>query len=949
MYTDYQANYLARWLSLEGKAEETLTQTIASARVDMNPHQVQAALFALESPLSQGVILADEVGLGKTIEASLVLSQKWAEYKRKLLLIVPATLRKQWSLELEEKFSLHSIILEAKNFNQARKQGIGNPFDAETAFEQQAVIICSYEFAARKELELGRIPWDLVVFDEAHKLRNIYKKSGAVTAKKLENALKGCSKLLLSATPLQNNLQELYGLVSVVDPHFFGSLEAFKSRYCKAKLPDAELTLLRNRLSKVCHRTLRRQVQEEGGINFTRRYSMTEDFRPSEPELQLYSQFSSYLQDPETLAIKSGARHLVTLVIRKILASSSYAIQGTLESMISRLEDKASLAEALRDFDTYDDLVDETGEAETETEIKPTTFHAEIEKLKDFKILASSISKNAKADALIRVLGRAFDMAERLGGQRKAVVFTESVRTQQWLFELLSQEGYQDQIVLLNGSNSDPASKTVYDDWLQQHKGSSRISGSRTADMKAALVDKFRDDATLMICTEAGAEGINLQFCSLLINYDLPWNPQRVEQRIGRVHRYGQKHDVVIVNFINKGNRADQRVFELLNHKFKLFEGVFGASDEILGSIESGVDIERRIHDIYQKCRSDEEIDEAFQNLNEEKSEQIEQRFQDTRRSLLERFDADVVKQLNITREKTTEQLSEYHKRLLKFARMTLPDADFNRDVNAHRFTCQDQTYDVNWESADETDAQFFRPHDGLGKKLIEHHQNPLEQQSTIPAIELTYQPEGEGQLSDLQPLIGESGELALDLLSFTMKNQRIEYLVAAGCTATGQTLKPETIDRLLLQPGRKTSQVDRLIQAEALENRLLREEQHYEEQTTRDLEHYYEEETEKLERWSEDRRLALDIKTRQLDAEIKEMRKSIRQLSTLAEKRDAQRTLKRLERERDNALLNYHEEKKKIEAEEDRLLDEIDEKLDMTKKRQRLFALCWTLTGGDR
>ncbi|WP_252178249.1 SNF2-related protein [Endozoicomonas sp. 4G] len=947
MYTDYQAGYLAHWLTLEGKAEETLTQAIASAKVDMNPHQVQAALFALESPLSQGVILADEVGLGKTIEASLVLSQNWAEHRRKLLLIVPATLRKQWSQELEEKFSLPSIILEARNFNQARKQGVGNPFDAETAFKAPAIIICSYEFAARKEQELGMVPWDLVVFDEAHKLRNIYKKSGAVTAKKLNSALQGCPKVLLSATPLQNNLEELYGLVSVVDPHFFGGLEAFKSRYCKAKLSDVELSLLRSRLAKVCHRTLRRQVQEEGGINFTRRYSMTEDFRPSGQELDFYRQFSSYLQDPETLAIKRGARHLVTLVIRKILASSSFAIQGTLENMITRLEEKASLSAALRDFDPYDDLVDETGESDAEFEVE--AFKAEIDKLKDFKSLAASISTNAKADALVGVLDRAFDMAERLGGLRKAVVFTESVRTQQWLLELLSTEGYQDKIVLLNGSNSDPASKVIYEEWLKKHKCSSKVSGSKTADMKAALVDKFRDDATLMICTEAGAEGINLQFCSLLINYDLPWNPQRVEQRIGRVHRYGQKHDVVIVNFINKGNRADQKVFELLNRKFKLFEGVFGASDEILGSIESGVDVERRIHEIYQQCRSDEEIDKAFQRLNEEKSEQIEQRFQDTRRSLLERFDADVVKQLNMTREKTTEQLSKYQKRLLKFARMALPDADFDHEVSDHRFAYRGQCYDVHWETADETDAQFFRPHDGLGHQLIERHQLSMKQQSSIPEVEFTYQPQGEGQFSDLQPFIGMSGELVIDLLSFNMKNHRIEYLVAAGLTDTGQVLKPQTIDRLLLQPGHETGRVVSLAQTEILETSLLQEEQFYEERTNRYLEHYYEEETEKLERWAEDRRLALDIKTRQLDSEIKEMRKSIRQLPTLAEKRDGQRALKKLERERDSALLNYHEEKKKIELKEDRLLDDIDEKLKMTKSRQRLFAMKWTLTGGER
>jgi len=217
--------------------------------------------------------------------------------------------------------------------------------------------------------------------------------------------------------------------------------------------------------------------------------------------------------------------------------------------------------------------------------------------------------------------------------------------------------------------------------------------------MKAALVDKFREDATIMICTEAGAEGINLQFCSLIINYDLPWNPQRVEQRIGRVHRYGQKHDVVVVNFINKGNRADERVFELLSQKFKLFEDVFGASDEILGSIESGVDIERRIHDIYQKCRNDDQIEEEFNLLQAQLQTDLEVRSQDTRRSLLENFDVDVVKRLNLRREETSQHLNNYQQRFLQLARMQLPEIRFNE----HRFfytppgLSEGHWYDVDW------------------------------------------------------------------------------------------------------------------------------------------------------------------------------------------------------------------------------------------------------------
>src|SRR6516162_4682354 len=126
-----------------------------------------------------------------------------------------------------------------------------------------------------------------------------------------------------------------------------------------------------------------------------------------------------------------------------------------------------------------------------------------------------------------------------------------------------------------------------------------------------------------MIATEAAAEGINLQFCSMVVNYDLPWNPQRIEQRIGRCHRYGQRYDVVVVNFLNKNNAADQRVYELLAEKFKLFSGVFGASDEVLGAIESGVEFEKRIVSIYQNCRSTEEIESAFERLREEMDNKI--------------------------------------------------------------------------------------------------------------------------------------------------------------------------------------------------------------------------------------------------------------------------------------------------------------------------------------
>lgn len=944
MYSDQQRSYLAHWLTLSGKAEDSLTQTIASARVDMNPHQVEAAMFALASPLSNGVILADEVGLGKTIEASLILAQKWAERRRKLLLIAPATLRKQWSQELEEKFSLPSRIIEAKSFNQMVKDGCANPFDIEKATGEAAICICSYEFASRKEHELARVPWDLVVMDEAHKLRNIYKSDGAKTAKKLSSALSGRKKILLSATPLQNSILELYGLVSVIDPHFFGDLASFKARYSRQNIDDAELALLRVRLNKICNRTLRRQVQQEGGISFTRRHSITEDFRPTEDEEALYKQVSSYLQQDDLLAIKTGARHMVTLVIRKILASSSTAIQGTLETMIHRLENKMPVLDALTDYENYDDYSDEEG-IEDEDTIDPRALQAEIDQLKSYKTLAASITKNAKAEALLSVLSRAFEFTVELGGLRKAVIFTESVRTQTWLAQLLSDNGYEGKVVLLNGSNSDAASRKIYSDWLEKHQNSGRVSGSRTADMKAALVEKFRDEGTLMICTEAGAEGINLQFCSLLINYDLPWNPQRVEQRIGRVHRYGQKHDVVVVNFINKGNRADQRVFELLSQKFQLFEGVFGASDDILGSIESGVDIERRIHEIYQHCRSDEQIEQEFNQLQDELKDQLENRENETRRSLFEHFDVDVVRNLKTRRTATLAQLNDYQENLLLLAEMFLGEySDFQRSETGFRYS--GKYFDVSWPIADENDAEFFRPNQGYGKQLIDaalHAGKDLPILPVCQRLNFIYQPRS-GQLADVKLLCQKSGQLLLTKVSIGNQEQQREQLLVAAVTENGEVVAEETASRLLRLPLSEVTSIEEqpllptlTAQCEVLRNSFIQ-------QVERDNELYYNEEVEKLERWSEDRRIALDLRIKQLDAEIKEARKTARQLPSLKEKMEAKRSLKALERERDNIMLQYHDEKKKIEQEEDRLLEEVEQKLATEITSSQLFAVSWTL-----
>src|SRR5574344_96637 len=232
--TPYQLKYIAWQLHRRRSScdDDKFTGVLSEAKVDLNPHQVDAALFAFHSPLSMGAILADEVGLGKTIEAALVISQNWAERKRHILIIAPATLRKQWSIELEDKFYLPSTILEKRNFDKILAETYNNPFD--TTAE---IVICSYAFARKNITHISRVNWDLVVLDEAHALRNVYRNSNK-TGIALKLGLQPFKKLLLTATPLQNDIKELYGLISIIDPAYFGELSSFSSQYSKVALGD---------------------------------------------------------------------------------------------------------------------------------------------------------------------------------------------------------------------------------------------------------------------------------------------------------------------------------------------------------------------------------------------------------------------------------------------------------------------------------------------------------------------------------------------------------------------------------------------------------------------------------------------------------------------------------------------------------------------------------------
>jgi SNF2 family DNA or RNA helicase len=437
--TDYHAKYFAHELTKRCSSDslEKLAGALVDAQVDLNPHQVAAALFAFKSPLSKGALLADEVGLGKTIEAGILLSQKWAERRRKILIIVPSSLRKQWNRELLEKFFLPSEILEARSFNQALKNGQSNPFD------QDSIVICSYQFAANKAEYLTRTPWDIVVIDEAHRLRNVYKKQNK-TARILREALHSTPKVLLTATPLQNSLMELYGLVSFIDEYTFGDQKSFRQRYAKLTTEDTFMEL-KSRLAPICQRTLRRQVLEY--VKYTNRVPITQEFTPSEDEQVLYDLVSEYLRRNNLQALPPSQRSLMTLVMRKLLASSTYAIAGTLDSLARKLNSKLNNDDRLKaalkvrdeiaeDFELLEEFEDEWPEDLEEDDVLSeddiVTINAEISDLAAFRDLAVSITENAKGQSLLQALDAGFAKARSLEAAEKAIIFTESRRGPKW-------------------------------------------------------------------------------------------------------------------------------------------------------------------------------------------------------------------------------------------------------------------------------------------------------------------------------------------------------------------------------------------------------------------------------------------------------------------------------------------------------------------------------------
>ncbi|NMM38971.1 MAG: DEAD/DEAH box helicase [Glaciimonas sp.] len=955
MFTVYHAKYYAHALTLRHAADgvDRLSQSLFDANVDLNPHQIEAALFALKNPLSKGIILADEVGLGKTIEAALVLGQYWAERKRRLLIICPASLRKQWSQELLDKFNLRSLILDTPTL---RKTFLGQSFDALCS---KQILIMSYQFAVRLEAELRSVCWDLVVIDEAHKLRNAHRPTNRI-GQALKRALDGRQKLLLTATPLQNSLLELYGLSTLIDEHQFGDETAFRRQYMQS---GADLPALRARLQTFVQRSLRKDVLEY--VKYTERKPLTQKFNPTDDEQRLYESISAFLQNEESYALPKKQRHLTALILRKLLASSAHAVVATLRTIRARLvrllEQDATVsqddlvAQLVQDEELEQDYLEEAeDEVDDDSDKTPDIINvnlvrAEIAEMDRFIAAVGALKTDTKAQSLLQGLAAGLAKMAELKGPKKAIIFTESRRTQDYLAQFLAANGYHGRIVTFSGSNNSEHATRIYQAWLAQYKGTDRVTGSPQVDRRTALIDCFRGDgnngADIMIATEAAAEGVNLQFCALVINYDLPWNPQRIEQRIGRCHRYGQRFDVVVMNFLNTRNYADQRVLELLTEKFSLFSGVFGASDEVLGRIESGIDFEKRILQIVETCRQPEQIEAAFNALQAELEQDINARIRDTQTQLLERFDEDVHDRLRLRLDEAESRLDKFGRWFWGASRYTLAShAQFDDAHYAFSLTrppvpgVAAGRYQL-LRGAIQPDmlAHAYRLTHPLGEWTLAQAQAA----ATPPAEIIFDHSRHPTRISVLEPLRGDSGWLRL--IRLQVKAFDIcERLLFIARTDNGSVLDQETCEKMLMleatakpagisasAPAWLDSNSQRRVEAEVAA--ILDSNQRL-----------FHDERNKLEKWAEDKLLAAEEHLRSTKQQIAQIKRDSRQAISIEAQAGIQIQLRTLEQKQRRQRQEVFEVEDAIIEKRDQLIAQLEQRLTQSVQAETLFSIRW-------
>lgn len=704
MFSEEQISYFKEYILLKNAGDDVarISSSLFDSKISLNPHQINAALAFFKNPKKKGLIFADEVGLGKTIEAGLVISQYWYEQKRHILIICPASLIKQWNEELMDKFHLDSIVLDGKRIKETNFNG------------GQGIYITSINTVYLNKEKFGS-KFDLVVIDEAHKLRNVYKDKG-VMAPAVKEVFSGQKKLLLTATPFQNNLQELFGLMSLIDEDIFPDFGVFREKYIKSYSEyKEELNCI---VSSYAVRTLRKDVKKY--INYTKRNVLLANYELTEEEKEIYKKVEALIYSQDMFEVYGTAQlHLIILLLQKLLSSSIYAVRATLSNIMFRLQDGK----------TVEVLVDDE-EDEIDLKINADVSDKFVNDISDCVKYISSVKIDSKINRLRSAIEDIYQQFETDESRNKKIlIFTESKKTQEYLYNELSHT--YDKILLFNGENAGEQINEIYSNWCKIYNPDKRISKSIA--VRRAIVDAFENDYEILIATDAAAEGLNLQFCSVMVNYDLPWNPQKIEQRIGRCHRYGQKNDVIVINLLNDSSTIDKRIYELLSGKLGIFEETFGSSDKILGNTNISENLEDAIRNIYKKCRTPEEIEKGFEELQNAFKEEIEDAIRASENDLDTYFDEEVAKAFDLQYLEATKLVDEMSILFYYIIKNCLPEAEFDDE----KLIFTDAGVRRTVLSKNDDEAEFCSISSEYGKKIIDSVS--MCQKDNISKISLDY------------------------------------------------------------------------------------------------------------------------------------------------------------------------------------------------------------------
>lgn len=533
----YQLRLQAEALRLSRGFDQLLC--LEELAVDHYEHQIQAALRALRDMRGRA-LLADEVGLGKTIEAGIIMKELVARgLVRTVLVLTPASLTEQWREELSLKFHEEFTIMDRPaHWEEVRDAEDGRWI---TSLDRAKRDLHSDPILARE--------YDLLIVDEAHKLKN-----RSTLAWQFVNRLRKRYVLMLTATPIQNDLMELYSLITILSPGQLGTVRAFRRHFLNqsdARQPKNSPTL-RRLLNDVMIRNRRSKVD----ITFPHRRAAVVHLTLSEPEWQLYSDVTDYIRRRFRAEDSNKALRLTLVTLQRELSSSPQAVAGTLRKMAA---DRAHTA----------------------------PVRAELER---FLLLAESIKTGRKLHAVR-------DILQRFPG--KFLIFTEFRQTQEAILQHLESWG---------------VSAAAFHGGLSIDQKEAAVAAFRAPDEESSA--KHDKGVRVLVSTESGAEGRNLQFCHQLINYDLPWNPMRVEQRIGRLHRLGQEHDVSIFN-LSCNETIEAHVIDLLARKIRMFELVIGELDLILGSMEGDRSFEDLLREAWEQAESDADLRRRLMELGE--------------------------------------------------------------------------------------------------------------------------------------------------------------------------------------------------------------------------------------------------------------------------------------------------------------------------------------------